>query len=383
VADSAGTAPKETPLRAEHERMGARMVDFAGWLMPVTYTSIVEEHRRVRTKVGLFDVSHMGRYWFSGRDHIKFVDKIITNSRATMKPGQIRYSLILNGQGGILDDVLVYAAGDEGTLLVVNAGNRKVISDWIARERKGFVIDMNDMSEDYAMIAMQGPNSVDLLKRVSDVDTKALKYYRFTRGTVLGEPDVLVSRTGYTGEDGFELIMPTGKAETFWQELMNTGEDLHVGPAGLGARDTLRLEAGMPLHGNEIDDTINPLEAGLDWAVKLDKEDFVGKQATLDLKEKGIPQKLIGLNVAGKRIPRHNQKVIRDGKEVGKICSGTKAPWVDEIIATAYVPPHMAEIGMSFDIEFPSRGTRTVKPGQNTQTALVVPTPFYKRPKKK
>ena len=373
---------RETPLREEHEKLGARMVDFAGWYMPVTYTNIVEEHKRVRTKVGLFDVSHMGRYWIGGRDHIKLVDRIITNNRATMKPGQIRYSLILNGQGGILDDVLVYSMGDEGTLLVVNAGNRDVIWKWIERERKGFVVDVTDMSQDYAMIAMQGPESVALLNKISDLDTKKLKYYHLTRSTVLGDPEVIVSRTGYTGEDGFELIMSANKAAHFWRELMNVGKGLGVGPAGLGCRDTLRLEAGMPLHGHEIDDTINPLEAGLDWAVKLDKEDFIGKQATLDLKAKGLDRKLVGLNVAGKRIPRQGQEVIRDGKVVGTICSGTLGPWVDEIIATAYVPPAMGEVGMTFDIPFRSK-TKAVKPGDNGQKALVVPLPFYKRPGKK
>ncbi|MEZ5991802.1 MAG: glycine cleavage system aminomethyltransferase GcvT [Planctomycetota bacterium] len=374
---------RETPLREEHEKLGARMVDFAGWFMPVTYTNINEEHKRVRTKVGLFDVSHMGRYWIGGRDHVKLVDRIITNNRATMKPGQIRYSLILNGQGGILDDVLVYSMGDAGTMLVVNAGNREVIWNWIARERKGFVVDINDMSEDYAMIAMQGPESVALMSKISDLDTKALKYYHSTRSTVLGEPEVMVSRTGYTGEDGFEVIMPAAKAAHFWSEMMNVGKPLQCGPAGLGARDTLRLEAGMPLHGHEISDTINPLEAGLDWAVKLDKEDFIGKQATLDLKEKGLTQKLVGLTIAGKRIPRQDQDVIRDGKVVGKICSGTRAPWVDEIIATAYVPANATAIGTTYHVDFPSKGTRAVKPGETLQTALVVPLPFYKRPGKK
>ncbi len=374
---------QETPLRAEHERLGARMVDFAGWYMPVTYTNIMEEHRRVRTKVGLFDVSHMGRYWFSGRDHIKFIDKLVTNDRAGMKPGQIRYSLMLNGQGGALDDVLVYGAGDDATMLVVNAGNRPKIWDWIQRQRKGFVVDVTDMSTDYAMIALQGPESANLLNKVSEVDTKALKYYRFTRGTVFGEPEVLVSRTGYTGEDGFELIMPQAKAAYFWRELLNVGESLGAGPAGLGARDTLRLEAGMPLYGHELEEHINPLEAGLDWAVKLEKEDFIGKDATVAIKAKGLEHRLVGLNIAGKRIPRQGQDVLRDGKKVGTIASGTKSPWLDEIIATAFVPANMAEVGMSFQLEFPGKGTRTMKPEEMRQTALVVPMPFYKRPGKK
>jgi len=374
---------RETPLKEEHQRLGARMVDFAGWYMPVTYTNIKEEHLRVRTKVGLFDVSHMGRYWFSGRDHIKLVDKIISNRRADMKPGQIRYSVIMNGQGGILDDVLVYGAGDDATLLVVNAGNRDVIWKWIERERKGFVVDITDMSTDYAMIALQGPESVNLLNKVSDVDTKQLKYYRFTRGTVLGEAQVLVSRTGYTGEDGFELIMPTNQAARFWRELLNVGKSLGAGPAGLGCRDTLRLEAGMPLHGHEITDTINPLEAGLDWAVRLDKEDFIGKAATSELQQKGLQMKLVGLHVEGKRIPRQGQEVYRDGKPVGRVCSGTMAPWLDQVIATAFVPANATTVGTMYHVEFKGKGTKKIEPDEVMFKAMVVPLPFYKRPGKK
>ena len=374
---------RETPLKDEHVRLGARMVDFAGWNMPVSYTSIKEEHLRVRTRVGLFDVSHMGRYWFEGRDHIALIDKIITNSRADMKPGQIRYSLILNGEGGILDDVLVYGAGPEATLLVVNAGNRDTIWNWIEQKRRGFEVEVKDMSADYAMIALQGPESANLLGKVSDVDVNALKYYRFTRGTVLGEAQVLVSRTGYTGEDGFELIMPAKEAARFWRELLNVGGPLGAGPAGLGCRDTLRLEAGMPLHGHEIDASTNPLEAGLGWAVRLDKPEFLGKHATEDLKQTGLRRKLVGLHVEGKRIPRQGQEVFKDGKSVGRICSGTLAPYLDEVIATAYVPATGAEPGTVYNVRFKSAGTRKMEAGGADYKAFVVPLPFYKRPGKK
>jgi aminomethyltransferase len=355
------------------------MVDFAGWYMPVVYTNITEEHQRVRSRVGLFDVSHMGRYWFAGRDHVKLIDKIVTNNRATMKPNQIRYSLICNGQGGVLDDVLVYSAGDEGTMLVVNAGNRDKIWDWIQTERKGFVVDVTDMSEDYAMIAMQGPNSVNVMRKISDLDTDALKYYFWSRCTVFDEPEVFVSRTGYTGEDGFELIMPKEKAAEFWSRIMQEGEEFGVGPAGLGARDTLRLEAGMPLYGHELNDTVNPLEAGLRWAVKLKKEDFIGKQATIDLKKKGVKQSLVGLNIAGKRIPRQGQGVIRDGKVVGHITSGTRSPWTEDIIAMAYVPSDATSVGTAFEVEFASKASRKLDPKKAIQKAIVVPLPFYKR----
>jgi aminomethyltransferase len=357
------------------------MVDFAGWYMPVTYTNIMEEHRRVRTRMGLFDVSHMGRYWLSGPDHIAFTDKIITNERASMKPGQIRYSLILNGRGGTMDDVLVYSSGDEGTLLVVNAGNRKKIWDWLAVQRTGFNVHVDDRSDAYGMIALQGPESVAVLKKVSDIDTDALKYYRFSRGTVLGENEVLVSRTGYTGEDGFELIMPAAKAAHFWRELLNVGEGNGAGPAGLGARDTLRLEAGMPLYGHELEENINPLEAGVEWAVKVEKGDFIGKQATVELQRKGLKKKLVGLNVVGKRIPRQGQDVLHDGQTVGHIASGTKSPWLNDIIATAFVPPELAEVGVSFEVAFQSKATKSMK-DDTRQRALVVPLPFYKRPKK-
>jgi aminomethyltransferase len=373
-------SPRKTPLVEAHEGHKARMVDFAGWYMPVTYTSIVEEHKLVRTKVGLFDVSHMGRYWFSGPDHVRFIDHLISNNRASMTPGQIRYSLVMNEQGGIIDDVLVYAGGEDGTMLVVNAGNRDAMTEWVNRHTQGFDVRFEDRSDDTAMIALQGPLSAELLGRVSDVDTPALKYYRFTHGTVLDQPDVMVSRTGYTGEDGFELIMPNAHAVRFWNELIKAGEDIGAGPAGLGARDTLRLEAGMPLHGNEIDPTINPLEAGLDWAVKLEKEDFIGRGATLDLLQSGLKRRLVGLNVSGKRIPRHGQEVLQDGKAVGVICSGTKSPWLDEIIATAYVPASQVAAGTKFEVSFPSKSGKS---GSNDQAAFVVPLPFYKRPGKK
>ncbi|MEE9310942.1 MAG: glycine cleavage system aminomethyltransferase GcvT [Planctomycetota bacterium] len=370
---------RHTPLRAEHEKLGAKMVDFAGWYMPVTYTNIKEEHQRVRSRVGLFDVSHMGRYWFTGRDHVKLVDKLVTNNRASMKTNQIRYSLMLNGQGGVLDDVLVYSAGDEGTMLVVNAGNRDKIWSWIETERKGFVVDINDMSDEYAMIALQGPNSINVMRKISDLDTDTLKYYFWSRCSVFGEPEVFVSRTGYTGEDGFELIMPTAKAEEFWSRLMSEGKEFGVGPAGLGARDTLRLEAGMPLYGHELNDTVNPLEAGLRWAVKLKKDDFIGKQATVDLKNEGVKHSLVGLNIAGKRIPRQGQGVICDGKTVGKITSGTRSPWTDDIIAMAYVPSNMTNVGTAFDVEFTSKASRKLDPKVAIQKAIVVPLPFYKR----
>ena len=365
---------RETPLKAEHEKLGARMVDFAGWYMPVTYTNIKEEHTRVRTKMGLFDVSHMGRYWISGKDQLKFVDKVITNSRSDMEPGRIRYSLICNGQGGVLDDVLVYSAGDEGTMFVVNAGNRDKIWKWFERERKGFILDIKDMSEDFAMIAMQGPASIQVLAKISSVDHKRLKYYRFTRGTVLGETDVIVSRTGYTGEDGFELIMAKEKAAHFWREILGVSGALGGGPAGLGCRDTLRLEAGMPLYGHELEETITPLEAGLDWAVRLDKAEFVGKAALDEQKKKGLKSKLVGLNVAGKRIPRQGQEIVKDGKVVGKIASGTLGPWVEAVIATGFVPANLASVGSKFQIK--------LKEDQMLD-AIVVPLPFYTRPDKK
>lgn len=371
---------QKTPLAESHEKLGARMVDFAGWWMPVTYTSIQQEHTAVRTHIGLFDVSHMGRYFFSGPDHIKFVDHIITNHRAKIKAGAIRYALVLNEQGGIMDDVLVYSMGDEGTMLVVNAGNRESVSAWINVARKGFAVDFEDWSDDFSMIALQGPKSHELLAKISDVDVPNLGYYKFTRGNVLNEPDVMVSRTGYTGEDGFELIMENAKAASFWERLLELGSPFGIEPCGLGARDTLRLEAGMPLHGHEIAPDINPLEAGLKWAVKLKKEEFVGHEATRAIAKNGPAKALVGLEVAGKRIPRQHQKVTLDGIEVGEICSGTKGPWVEDIIATAYVPADKAKVGSKFQIAFPSRreGGKTV-----TADAVVVPMPFYTRPDKK
>jgi aminomethyltransferase len=366
---------RETPLKAEHEKLGARMVDFAGWFMPVTYTSIKEEHLRVRTKLGLFDVSHMGRFRVTGADHVAFADRVITNQRAGMKAGRIRYSLVLNKHGGALDDVLVYSEGDEGTFFVVNAGNRDKIWAWFQAESKGFDVKLHDTSEATAMIALQGPNSQALLDPLTDADLRALKYYAHTRGEVLGTPDVMISRTGYTGEDGFELIMPAGEAARFWRELLHRGEVNGVGPAGLGARDTLRLEAGMPLYGHELDESVNPIEAGLDWAVRLEKGEFNGFERTAALSKGGVERKLAGLLVQGQRIPRQGQEVLHEGKAVGTVCSGTKAPWLDEIIATAYLPPKLSETGSKVQFTFGKSGR------EDKQEAKVVPLPFYKRKK--
>lgn len=383
---------RETPFARLHEAHGARMVDFAGWNMPVQYTSIVEEHLNVRSACGLFDVSHMGRIMITGPQHIAFTDKVATNARAGMRKKQVRYNLICNNEGTILDDVLITAsAGDEsasasaaemdanpvsaltvgGTMIVCNAGNHPKIAAWLKEQCAGFDVRIDDITESYAMLALQGPNSQDILQPLSDVDLAKIKYYRSAVGTVCGIADVIVSRTGYTGEDGFELIFPASEGDKVFNALLDAGKDKGLKPTGLGARDTLRLEAGMPLYGHEIDDTVNPLEAGLNWAVKLDK-DFNGKSVLAQVAAEGPARKLVGLIVDSKRIARQHMKVLYQGAPVGEIASGTKSPTLDKVIATALIPSSVARSTESVEIEF--------KPGK-TESAQIVELPFYKRAK--
>lgn len=377
---------QETVFKTHHESAGARMVDFAGWYMPVQYEGIVAEHLLVRSACGLFDVSHMGRLLLTGPDHIEFVDRIGTNSRADMKPGQIRYNLVCNDEGTILDDILVYAglgkeAGESrlgafrgsATMIVCNAGNHPKIAAWLKQQAREYDVTIDDLSADYAMLALQGPNSQVILQGLTDIDLNKVKYYRHTVGTVMTIADVAVSRTGYTGEDGFELIFPKEHATRFWAGLLQAGEPHDLKPAGLGARDTLRLEAGMPLYGHEIDDTINPLEAGLDWGVRLDKDPpFIGQRALELVKASGVERKLVGLVIDSKRIARQGMEVKHEGRTVGAIMSGTKSPTLGTVIATALIPAALAKPEIALEVEFKA---------DQVASARQVDTTFYKRAK--
>lgn len=359
--------PQRTPLYSRHVALGARMVDFAGWEMPVQYTGIVEEHQTVRTSAGAFDISHMGRLSFLGPDDLSLIQHVYTNNAATLKEGQIRYGLVCNLQGGIRDDVLVYRwANPNHYVMVVNAGNREKIVGWIAEHKGGRNVEVTDRTFETAMIAVQGPQAVDKCRGLTAGEPEKLAYY-FGMMTVYRGGPCLVSRTGYTGEDGLEFIVNRDQAVTLWDELLGRG----IRPCGLGARDTLRLEAAMPLYGHELTEEIDPFQAGLSWAVKLDKGEFLGREALRHRKEEKTLRQRVGLELTGKRIAREGATILAGGREVGRVTSGTFSPTLGKVIAMAYVEPDQAVAGTSCAVDIRGRA----------EPARVVPLPFYKRAK--
>jgi glycine cleavage system T protein (aminomethyltransferase) len=360
-----------TPLYEWHVGHGARMVDFGGWDMPVQYTTIVEEHTAVRTAAGLFDVSHMGRLSFGGPDALDLIQHVYSNNVATMKDMQARYGLICNANGGVRDDVLVYR-WPYGYAMVVNASNRMKIVDWLNEHKGSRTVEIQDQTQTTAMIAVQGPRAVGLCEGLFRDDVSQLAYY-FAQPTQYQGKGCVVSRTGYTGEDGLEIMVSATQAVELWDKLIAKGAK----PCGLGARDTLRLEAAMPLYGHELNEETDPLQAGLAWAVKLDKGDFIGRDALLRRREDRSLRIRVGLELAGKRIAREGfavRSVASGGREpskIGKVTSGTFAPTLEKSLAMAYVDPAFATVGTKLEIDI--RG----KP----EPAAVVKLPFYKRKK--
>lgn len=353
-----------TPLYDWHVAHKGRMVPFAGWDMPVQYAGIIPEHTAVRTACGLFDVSHMGRLEFVGPDVLPLLEAVFTNSVAGMKDGQVRYGLVCREDGGILDDVLVYRGVEDDLSMVVNASNREKILGWLDRQKAGKDAGFNDRTFDTSLIAVQGPKAVELVSGLFADDVSGLKYY-FARTTTYRGEVCAVSRTGYTGEDGFEVMVSNALAVPLWEELIAKG----AAPCGLGARDTLRLEAAMPLYGHELNEQTDPLSAGLGWAVKLDKGEFVGR-AALQNRPSGRPLR-VGLELDGKRAAREGSEVFADGSRVGTVTSGSFVPHLQKSIAMAYLPRAFAPPGTKVEIDL--RGTRV--------PATVVPLPFYKRAK--
>jgi aminomethyltransferase len=359
-----------TPLYDWHVAHGGRMVEFGGWEMPVQYAGIVEEHHAVRKAAGLFDISHMGRLRFTGPDACALLDRIVTNDVSKLQVGQVRYALTCNETGGVLDDVLVYRLSD-CYWLVVNASNRLKIVGWIERHLGSFQATMHDLTRETAMIAVQGPKTSSALPSERAALWQKLKYYGVM---VDGSSDVrLLSRTGYTGEDGCEIVLPAGDAVEIWERLlhraMETMTDLK--PCGLGCRDTLRLEAAMPLYGHELTETIDPLTAGLGFAVKLDKPDFIGKAALVEIAQRTDRPVRVGLQLAGRRIAREGAAVFVGDTRIGEVTSGTFSPTLEQAIAMAYVPPAHAALGTAVEIDI--RGKR--------EAATVVKLPFYQRKK--
>jgi aminomethyltransferase len=354
---------KRTSLYASHLEAGARLVEFAGWEMPVQYAGVIEEHRAVRTAAGLFDVSHMGEVRVKGSGAEALLQRLTPNDVSKLAPGRAHYSGLLTERGTYVDDILVYRLGADDFLVVVNASNAGRDFEWIA-SRAELGAEVTDESDRYALLALQGPKAAEILEPLATPGATALRYYGFLQGEVAGVP-ALISRTGYTGEDGFELYLSPEDAPAVWRRLLEAG----AAPAGLGARDTLRLEAAMALYGHEIDESTTPFEAGLGWVVKLDKGDFLGRDALAAQREQGIPRKLVGFEVQGRGIARQGHGVVSDGEAVGAVTSGTWSPTFEKALGMAYVPQELASPGTSLALDV--RG----KP----LSAVIVDLPFYRR----
>lgn len=358
-----------TPLAARHEALGARMIDFAGWNMPVQYGSILDEHRAVRERVGLFDLSHMGELTVEGPEAGSALAAALVTDPPTLRVGRAHYSMICAPDGGILDDLIVYRLADDRFMVVANAGNATVVSDALAARLAGTRAVLDDRSLATGLVALQGPRSVAVLTPLTDVELETLRYYAIAEGHVAGIP-ALVARTGYTGEDGFEVFVDTTRTVELWDALLDAVRVADGVPVGLGARDTLRLEAGMPLYGNELDRTTSPYDAGLGRVVKLEKTgDFVGRAALERIAAEGPRRRLVGLVIEGRGIARHGYPVHAGDRRSGVVTSGTQSPTLAVPIAMAYVDPADAEPDTRLDVEI--RDARV--------PARVVPLPFYRR----
>jgi aminomethyltransferase len=371
---TAAPSLKQTPLNAAHRRLGARMVDFGGWDMPVQYPAgTVEEHLRTRLHCGLFDVSHMGEIEVRGSQAIAFVNRLCSNDAAKLIDGQAQYSALTTERGTVVDDLLVYRFAEDHLLLVVNAGTTGKDWDWINSRRGGEQVELVNRSADFCQIAVQGPKAISILQTLTDTPLEEIKYYHFREGQVDSVP-AIISRTGYTGEDGFEVYAAADRAEQLWDRILEAGgygTPEGIIPCGLAARNTLRLESAMALYGHEITEETTLLEANLGWITKLNKGDFTGRDALARQKEEGIKRKLVGFEVTERGIARDEQDVLIDGAKVGRVTSGSPAPFLKKNIGMAYVPVAYAGEGQEIQIDVRGRAV----------AARVVPTPFYKRKK--
>ncbi len=360
--------------------MGAKMVEFNGWDMPVEYPAslgggIIAEHMAVRTGVGIFDVSHMGDIRLAGPQALAAVQHISMNDASRLAVGQAQYSALLYPEGTFVDDVIVHRLAEDEYLLVINAGTREKDFHWVRDNTRQFDCAVENLSDDFTQIAIQGPKGVNLLQKLTDVDLSAVKFYWVTRGKLCGLPNILMGRTGYTAEDGFEIYVPADEATSarVWNEVLAAGKEFGVVPCGLGSRNTLRLEGKLPLYGHEISDTINVWEAGLDRFCKMEKSEFIGRAALEKAKAAGVKRTLVGLEMTERGIARDGYKVQdAGGREIGYVTSGSPAPFLKKNIALAYVPQELAAVGTAVKVEIRGQGVG----------AVVVPTPFYKRQKK-
>jgi aminomethyltransferase len=362
---------KKTPLNAAHRELGGKMVDFGGWDMPVQYPAgVIEEHMATRTRAGLFDVSHMGEIWVDGPDAIPFVNGLTTNDVTKLVDGQAHYSALTNEKGGVVDDLLVYRFDENKLLLVVNAGTTEKDWDWIKSHKKDEDVKLRNASSDYCQIAIQGPKALEILQRLTQTNLSEIKYYHFTTGKVDGV-DSIISRTGYTGEDGFEVYTDAEYARQLWDKMLENGKDEGILPCGLAARNTLRLEAAMSLYGHELSDEISTYEANLGWITKPQKGDFIGSDVLAEKKAAGIKRRVVGFEMTEPGIARDGFDVYIGDKRVGYVSSGSPAPFLKKNIGLAFLPVEFANEGQEIKIEV--RGKHL--------SAKVVPTPFYKRQK--
>ena len=361
---------KRTPLYDLHLRAGGKLVEFGGWEMPVQYKGIIEEHNACRAAAGIFDVSHMGEIDIQGPDALPYLNKLLTNNVANMAVKQCLYSPMCYDSGGVVDDLLVYKMADDRFFIVLNAANTDKDFEWFSQNAGGMDVKVDNISAQIAQVAIQGPKAESILQKITDIDLAAIKYYWFDYGKVDGIESI-ISRTGYTGEDGFEIYVKSEFAARVWEKTMAIGKEEGLVPVGLGARDTLRLEARLPLYGHEISQDINPLEAGLSMFVKFDKGDFNGRDALLQQKEHGVARKLVGFEMVGRGIARSHYPVKKDGQEIGRVTSGSPAPTLNKNIGLALVKTEHSALQTDLAIEIRGKAV----------AAKVVKTPFYVRSK--
>lgn len=362
---------QRTPLYDLYAGHGAKTIDFGGWDLPVQFSGIKSEHEAVRTKAGLFDVSHMGEVFVEGKDSTAFLQKLMTNDVSKLVEGRAQYTIMCNEQGGTIDDLLIYKMSDDKYFLVVNAANTDKDVEWMKQHAEGDVTVTN-VSDDYALLALQGPKAQEILSRLTDEPLEEIKFFRFKDQVTIAGQQALISRTGYTGEDGFEIYASPESARVLWEEILKEGEKDGVVPAGLGARDTLRFEAGLPLYGQEMSDAISPLEAGLGFAVKVGKEaDFIGKEVLVRQKEEGVPRKLAGIRMIDKGIPRTGYAVYKGDEKIGEVTTGTQSPTLGANIGNILIGTEHAVLGDVVEVEVRKKRLK----------AEIVETPFYKRAK--
>lgn len=360
---------KKTPLFNSYEKYGGKIIDFAGWALPVQFEGIIPEHEAVRTKAGLFDVSHMGEIEITGEDALNFVQNLVTNDISILEDNQVQYNLMCYAHGGVVDDLIVYKFGENHFFLVVNASNTEKDFKWMLSNKNHFKVDIKNVSASIAQLAIQGPKAEEVLQKLTDEDLAKIKFFFCKRGVLIAGEKCLVSRTGYTGEDGFEIYMAAEKAADLWDKILKSGEEVGLKPIGLGARDTLRFEANLPLYGNELSENITPLEAGLGFFVKLDKENFIGKEALLKQKEEGLEKKIVGFEMKEKAIPRHGYEVLVGDEKIGEVTTGYFSPSVKKNIGLALIDSKYSEVGT----------TIFVKVRNKLYEAVVVSRKFYKK----